>query len=284
MKKRARLATDIIIVIIGTALTALGIHTFISSNAIGMGGVTGIAIVLSYLTKIPIGIFTLVMNVPMLFVGFRKLGKEYILKTAVSVVTFTVVMDYLMVFVPIYTNDKLMASIFGGVIMGIGYGLIYWRGAASGGMDIAVKLVAKRYPYFSMGNILTVTDIVVIAMAVLVYKNIDTAMYAIIVSFVYTRAVNTILYGRNPGKLVLIVSKEKEAIRAQVLESMNRGLTLLQGKGAYTGNPEEVIMCAVPDSEFYKLKRIVNEVDENAFLIVVNSNEIMGKGFQHYSA
>lgn len=284
MKKRARLATDIIIVIIGTALTALGIHTFISSNAIGMGGVTGIAIVLSYLTKIPIGIFTLVMNVPMLFVGFRKLGKEYILKTAVSVVTFTVVMDYLMVFVPIYTNDKLMASIFGGVIMGIGYGLIYWRGAASGGMDIAVKLVAKRYPYFSMGNILTVTDIVVIAMAVLVYKNIDTAMYAIIVSFVYTRAVNTILYGRNPGKLVLIVSKEKEAIRAQVLESMNRGLTLLQGRGAYTGNPEEVIMCAVPDSEFYKLKRIVNEVDENAFLIVVNSNEIMGKGFQHYSA
>ena len=284
MKKRARLATDIIIVIIGTALTALGIHTFISSNAIGMGGVTGIAIVLSYLTKIPIGIFTLVMNVPMLFVGFRKLGKEYILKTAVSVVTFTVVMDYLMVFVPIYTNDKLMASIFGGVIMGIGYGLIYWRGAASGGMDIAVKLVAKRYPYFSMGNILTVTDIVVIAMAVLVYKNIDTAMYAIIVSFVYTRAVNTILYGRNPGKLVLIVSKEKEAIRAQVLESMNRGLTLLQGKGAYTGTPEEVIMCAVPDSEFYKLKRIVNEVDENAFLIVVNSNEIVGKGFQHYSA
>ncbi len=275
-----RYAVDVGTDIIGTSLMAFGIKVFSAPNHIAPGGVTGIATLVNYLSGLPIGMLVLIMNIPLLIVGYRFLGKRFTFNTLRTLVISTVMMDYVLAFLPAYTGDPLLAALFGGVLSGSGVGLIFSRGSTTGGSDIVTKLILKKYPYISTGKIILVINASVLLSAALVYNNIETALYGLIMTFTSGKMIDAILYGFDMGEFVVIISRKGEEIAQAILSNMHRGATLLNGMGAYTKAETQVLFCVVRKQELYRLKKTVEDIDSHAFVIVTEAGEILGKGFK----
>lgn len=284
MKKQAvaRWIWDIIVILFGTGIFALGFYVFTVPNHIAPGGVSGLGTAVNYLLPaIPIGTFTLVINIPLLLVGYRFLGKKFTIRTLIATLAFTVWLDVAYpLFMPTYQGDPILASLFGGVLIGSGLAFVFMREGSTGGMDIINKLIQRKFPHMQIGRLIFASDLVVIAIAALIFRNIESALYAVIAMFVSARVMDAILYGLNTGKLVLIVTGQPEPIAEAVIERLERTTTILSGKGGYSGAERPVVMCAVRNSEFYKLKRIVQGIDETAFLIVTEAGQVIGEGFK----
>ena len=277
------LILDIVFLVAGTFLFALSTHCFTAPNNIAPGGVTGAATMLNYLFKINIGLAAFLMNLPILLLAWKFIGKKFCIKTLVAIVLFTIFTDYVTPIIPVYTGGeqaRMFAAIFGGILNGVGLGLVFARGFTTGGTDIISSLIRLRFPFFSTGKVLFAVDIVVITASALVYKNIESAFLAFISMYVTAKGIDTIVYGGDKGKLVMIVSNYSDAIAKNILEDMGRGATFLKASGAYSKDDKNVIMTAVRTSQFYKLKKIVKTVDPMAFLIVSEASEIAGQGFK----
>jgi uncharacterized membrane-anchored protein YitT (DUF2179 family) len=182
--------------------------------------------------------------------------------------------------VPVYTGDKILAGIFGGVLFGAGLGLIYIREGTSGGIDIVNRIINKKRPHLRMGVIMLTSDAVVITAAMFVFKSIESGLYAIIAIFVSGRVADLILYGGLEGKLMLIFSEKFEEISRKILNEEGRGVTFLKGVGAYSGVDRNVICCAVRKAQYAQIKRKIVEVDGNAFIVIANAGEVLGNGFE----
>lgn len=279
-KKWFSIVLDQLANLVGTSLYALGVHSFTSPNNIAPGGVTGISTIINYLTDMPIGTLVLLINIPLFILGAKYKSKTYAAKSFVSVLFFTVIVDFAMLKVPVYEGDALLAGIFGGVLIGAGLAIVFMRGSSTGGTDIISQLINKRFPHIQLGKIMLSIDVVVVMLSMFVYKNIETAMYALISIFVSTKVVDSMLYGIDTGRMVMIISKKHEEISDQIINRLNRGATILKGMGAYSYADTNVIMCAVRKNEFIKLKAIVNEVDPSAFMVVNVADEVLGEGFK----
>lgn len=282
MKKRAlRWFADIIIMIIAAAVYSLGIHCFISPNDIAPGGVTGIAIIVSEMSPFKIGTLIFAFNIPLMILGFIFLGRAAMIKTLISVSAITVFTDALEEFMPVYNADGgngIMAAVFGGALMGIGLGLNYLRESTSGGSDIIIKMIQKHAPDLKIGAITAVLDIFVVGLGMLVYRDINVVLFAVVTIFVQSKFIDFLVYGTQESRFLMIFSERSQEISQRLL-AQERGVTLFKAKGAYSGNEREVIATAVHRTAYSKVKRIVREVDPNAFVITTSAGEVLGEGF-----
>ncbi len=278
--KAARLALDGGFYLLGSICYALSVNVFSAPNQIAPGGVTGVATLLNYAFHLPIGAMILVINLPLLIAAWRKCGVGFTVRTLIVTVLSSVVIDVTARFLPPFRGEMILVALFGGVLSGAGLGLIYMRGATTGGSEIVARLLERRLRHVPIGRLILLVDAVVVAVSALVYRQIESALYALILIFVSSLVMDAIVYGGEKGKMLLIMSRREELIARRILQQMGRGVTLLNATGAYTGTDKRVLLCAVRRSEVYQLRTIVQDTDPDAFLIVVSTEEVLGEGFK----
>ena len=278
MKQIFKWLYDLFIVIIGTAVYAGGVYFFTEPNGIAPGGVVGIATAFEALFGTSIGLMTFLINIPLIVAGLIYLGKNFIIKTFVSLIAFTVFVDYAYKIFPAYTDDKVIASIFGGLLIGLGLGIVYLRDGSTGGMDILNRLILRKFPNMRMGSIIFITDAFVILFAVLVFRDINVLLYSGITIFVSTKLVDEILYGTNERKMLLIITEKSKPVTERLL-AMDRGVTIVKAIGGFSGKEKSVIICVTAKNEYYRFRRAIEAEDKNAFIIIANAGEVLGKGF-----
>ncbi len=280
-KRSLKWLVDIPLLILGSIIYSAGINCFTAPNDIAPGGIGGLATVISYLTNhtVSIGLVFGLANIPLIIAGFLRLGKALMARTVLAVAVTTVCTDFLSGLFPVYVGDRIIAAVFGGVLMGAGLGIVYNRDGTTGGTDIINKIIQKAKPHLSLGFIMMITDAVVVLVSILAFGNLESGLYAIIAIFVSSRLMDYILYGGREGKAVLIFSEKAEEIGKAITTNISRGATYLKGQGVYTGADKNVICCAVPKNEYVKLKRIVREYDAKAFIITATADEVLGEGF-----
>ena len=271
---------DLLFMTAGAVLYAVSVNMFTSPNQFAPGGVTGLAIIIEYLTAAPVGIMMFMLNVPLLIIGFIKLGRYMVLRTLAATVLVSVFVDGLKPFLPVYTEDKLLSAIFGGLLAGGGLVLVFLRGATTGGTDILARLLQLKWPYLSFGRLILGVDMLVVILGGLIFHSLDSVLYASILIFVSSKVIDTVLYGTGNGKLMMVITDEGDEIAEAVTKSMKRGITVLPGKGGYTGGDKDVLMCAVRRNELYRLRALVRRYDPNAFMMITEVGEILGEGFQ----
>ena len=272
---------DILVMILAAAIYSLGVHIFISPNDIAPGGVTGIAIILTNFWGISVGTLIFLINIPLIIAGFILLNKTTMIKTMISVVLITVFTNLAEIFVPVYDasgGNGVVAAIFGGAAMGIGLGLGYNRESTSGGTDILTKIIGKYLPDFKLGGIQAVLDGIVVVLGFAVNRDVNTVLFAAIAIFVQSKLIDTIVYGSQESRFMLIFSENYKEIAEEILKQSN-GVTLFKGEGAYSGNERQVLATAVHRSNYSKVKRIVKTADPKAFVITTSANEVYGEGF-----
>lgn len=272
---------DIIVMIIGAAVYSLGVHCFISPNNIAPGGVTGIAIIVSGLTELQVGTLILLFNIPLIAAGFFLLNKATMVKTLISVAAITVATDLAETLVPVYSAENgngIMAAIFGGALMGAGMGLTYQREGTSGGTDILTKMINRFFPDLKLGGIQAALDGVVVLAGLVVYRDINVVLFAVVAIFVQSKFIDVLVYGSQESRFLLIFSRSPTEIAKKLLEQ-ERGVTLLNGEGAYSGEQRRVVATAVHRSAYSKVKRIVKEIDPKAFVVTTTAGEVFGEGF-----
>ncbi len=272
---------DYSIILIGSAIYALSVKVFTAPNDIAPGGLTGIATILNSLFSLPIGVMVIVMNIPLFIWGAIENGTRFLLKTAIATVLSSILIDIFELIPYVYEGEKILAALFGGVLSGIGLAMIFYRGGSTGGTDIIGKCIHKHCPHISMGSIILVSDMAVVAMAAIVYRSIENAMYAIIAIFVSTKIIDSFVYGfsRDNGKLMIIITAIPDEISKVILERSQRGVTVVDGQGAYSRQKRGVLLCAARPSEVFKIKSMITSADPSAFIIITTATTISGEGF-----
>lgn len=271
---------DTLVFILASAVYSVALNCFFARNNILNGGFTGIATILNYLFEIPIGTAIFIMNAPLLLIAFKKLGVRFVFRTFLVIAISSALID-LGVFLPIYKNDLLLSSIFGGVLSGLSLGIIFLRNATTGGVDIIAKLIKLRYPHITIGKSIFLLDAFVIALGGIVYRNIESMLYAVVGIFVSVQVLDYIIYGISRGSMILIISEHNDEIRNMIVYDFNRGVTVLKGQGGYSGEDKNVLLCACYDNQTHKLIKKIKSADENAFFIVTQSKQILGNGFRN---
>ncbi len=263
-------------IVIGSALGGAAYPLFMTPNNIAPGGLTGVGVILNYLFKLPVGTTSLVLNVPLFIIGYRSIGRVFAFRSLIATVLFSLFIDILP-FEPM-TLDPLLGTLFGGVLLGIGLGLSLRGGATTGGTDMVARMVHKRFPFITVGSFLFALDFVVVIAAGFVVGS-TAALYALINIYVASRVVDMVMTGFGGNKACFIISERWGDISQNIMQTMNRGATLLSAKGAYTGNEKPVVLCVVSRQEVMTLKSIVKQEDENAFMFITEAHEAIGEGF-----
>ena len=269
---------DTFIFIVGGVLYSIAINCFLSKNNILNGGFTGIATILNYLWDLPIGTVIFIMNIPLFIIAFKKLGVRFVLRTVWATLINSVLID-IGVVLPVYQNDLLLSSLFGGALVGLALGIIFIRNATTGGVDIIAKLVKLKNPQISIVQSILVFDAVVVILGGLIYKNFESMLYASIVIFVSAQVLDYVIFGVSRGAMILIISEQSEKIRNMILDDLDRGVTILKAQGGYSKADKDVLLCACFDNQTHKLIKKIKSADENAFFIVTQSKQILGNGF-----
>ncbi|BBB92856.1 MAG TPA: YitT family protein [Methylomusa anaerophila] len=258
---------------IGSILAAVGLEIFLIPNHIIDGGVVGISIMLSYLSNFSLGLFIFFLNVPFLILGYNHIGKSFVISTLFSILSLSIWVTVLHP-IPGLTEDLLLASVFGGIILGIGVGLIIRYGGSLDGTEIVAIILDKRTG-FSVGEIVMFFNIFILSSAGLIF-GWNKAMYSLIAYFVAFKMIDITIEGLEETKSAIIVSEKAEIIAEKVMARLGRGVTLLSGKGGYSGEERTVLYLVITRLEIAKLKNIIDEIDENAFVTISEVHEVMG--------
>lgn len=272
--------TDMIFYIFASAVYSVAVLLFLSGNEISPGGLTGIATMLNYLFALPVGTVVFVLNIPLLILGFMKFGGIFIVKTAISTVTMSLVLDIASGLLPKLKLDSPLAAVFGGLLMGFSISLFLLRGSTTGGVDIIAKLINSKFTHLTVGRLILLADTAVIALSCLVYKNIESALYSVIALYASSKITDAMLYGEDRGKIIFIVTEEAGRVSQAVMSLVKRGVTLVSVTGAYTGATRKMLICTVRINETAAVLRAVREHDKNAFTIISDAGEIIGEGFK----
>ncbi len=279
---------DYAIIIAGCIIYAVSMALFSSPNDIAPGGVIGISILINHvLPVLPIGILSLFLNIPLFIWGGIEIGWKYLSRSLSATVISSLIMDAFELevvaqFIKPYTGNPLLVCLFGGILCGAGMALIFNRGGSTGGTDIVSRIMHKKKPHVSLGKFMLVCDAIVVMAAVLVYGNIENALYSIVFIFVSTKIIDTMVYGfaRNNGKLLFIVTAHYDEVTELILKNIDRGVTLLNAQGGYNKDDKKVILCAVRPNQVHQTTVLVHSVDPNAFVIVTTAGTISGEGFE----
>lgn len=276
-------ALDYLLMIVGTALYAFSFHYFFLTNKIAYGGITGIALIINTLFGAPsIGVLIVLLNIPLFLLGWRMIGRSFLIGTLFATLSSSVMIDLVGAFGPFPPMDPLLACIYGGLLTGLSLGLIFRLGASTGGIDIAARLLKERFGWLPLGRILFLLDGAIILAAALAFRNLNSALYALIAIFVSARFTDLVLYGLDTSQFAYIISSKPEAITEAIINGLQRGVTILNGWGGYSKEEKQVILCAFKRNQVTKLERLVKELDPDAFLIVSDAHEVLGDGFGPY--
>ena len=282
MKKRlATYCADYAKIIIGSLLYAVGFEFFLYPNAITTGGVTGVAMIINYLSGFPVGVMTMIINIPLFAFSWKKFGLKFIIASLVGTVLSSVFVDLLATLQVEVTHEPLLGAIYGGLIKGFGLGLVYHTGATTGGVDIVAKFLRRRYQYINFSTFILGLDVVVILAFALIFQRYDSAMYAIICMFIASKVIDLVLYGAINSKVCYIITDESVRVKDAIVTELGRGVTFLHGEGAWSGREKNIILCVIKHSQIVELKKLVQAIDGKAFMIVSDSREVFGKGFSY---
>ena len=263
-------------ILIGSLIAGAAYPLFMTPNRIAPGGITGIATILNHLFGTPVGTVSLILNIPLFLIGFRAMGRVFVFRSLVTTLCFSLFIDLL----PLkpMTTDPLLGTLYGGVLLGIGLGLIMRGGATTGGSDMVARMVHKRFQFISVGSFLFAIDFAVVAAAGVLIGTTE-ALYALINIFLAAKVMDTVIVGFSSNKACFVMSSRWEEISRRVLQEMDRGVTQLMARGAWTGTERPTLLCVISRSEIMAFKRILREEDEDAFVIIVEAHEAIGDGF-----
>lgn len=263
---------------IGIVLTAAALNMFLIPNKVAAGGVSGLATVLYYLSGWPVGMIMLAFNIPLFLLGIKILGPRYGMNTLYGAAALSVSIDLLAPYTPVLTHDLLLSSLYGGVLSGIGMGLVFRFKGNTAGTAMAAAILNKLYG-ISVGQALLAADFLVVAFAGVVFKSPELALYATISIFVTSQIIDLVQEGPSASKAFLIMTDKPQEVADGILYEIDRGVTFLQGKGGYTGQERELLLCVVSTSEVTQLKELIYQKDQRAFVIVADAHEVLGEGF-----
>lgn len=277
-------AKDIALLLIGSFVYGIGTHAFIVPANIAPGGASGIALMTKYLFDLPVGTMTLVLNIPLLILAWFYLSRRFAVTTAIASLLGSLILDVVIApFFPVYSGDRLLCSLYGGVIVGLGMAMIFMTGTTTGGTDILGYLLQKKKPHMSIGRALMIVDGVILAISIFVFGNIEAALFGLISLYAQTKVIDGVIYGGDAGSMATIVTNNPDDIAAKVIYELDRSATLIPAMGAYSKKGVSVLLCTVRKSQFGKLKQIVYQADENAFVMVTETTEVFGLGFKDFS-
>ena len=270
---------DILVIIIGSFISSLGVNLFLSNAKLLSGGVTGIALILQYLWEVPSGITVFLLNIPLFFVSYKYLNKRFTIYTAIGMLSFSTA---LMITKPLSTlvqvDDMLLYCIYGGVLSGIGSGLIFYRNGSTGGTDIITMVIRKKYSNFDIGQVGFAFNLIIVTVSIFIF-GLPRALYTLISMFITSTILDKVLNGFNSKKLLLILTEKEDDIINYVIKDMNRGITALMAEGGYTRDKKRLLYVAVTTSQMISLKTKILRVDPKAFITIIDVSEVKGKGF-----
>ena len=284
MKQKARqLFFSYLWITVASAAYALGFDWCYAPNEIGFGGITGLAqIINAALPWAPIGVLVILLNVPLFFFGWRLLGGHLLLSSLYAMFISSIFVDLLNAAVPFSPMDPMLATIFGGILIGLSLAIILLQGATTGGTDLFARLLKLRISWLPMGKLLMGVDLVVIALAALAFHSLSSALYGLVSLYISSLVIDRVLYGLDNAKVAYIISDRPQEIIRSISTELDRGVTILRGAGAWSGEAKDVLMCAFKQKQIVALKRAVKETDPSAFLIVCDAHEVLGQGFHSY--
>ena len=282
---------DLLMIVAGSILYAIAIGMFSAPNDIAPGGLTGIATLLNYASitwswpiELPIGITTIAMNVPLIIAAWFVLNRSMAIRTLMGIAISSILTDLLSPYLSgLYLVEEgknpLLVCIFGGALLGLGVGLILRRGGTTGGSEVISRLLEKKYPHMSVGTLILVVDAIVITISAVVYNRIEQALYAVVFVFVGSQIIDRVVYGGRSGKMVMIMTQKQPEVSAAIMTKVNRGVTLLKSQGGYSGQDRNTMLVAVRKDEVYRLRKTVFDIDPDAFLMMLTTDEVRGLGF-----
>ena len=270
-------------IILGSAIFALGFDLFLSPNDLYAGGVSGIAMILVHLIGFgSVGTLTILINLPLFVVGGLKIGKRFFAGSLIGMVSSSVLLD-VFAKIPGIIVEPLVATLYGGVLCGLGLGMVFATGASTGGSDIVVRLLKMKYRNVPIGTINMIFDLMVVSLTGIVYWDITKALYSGVAIFITGKIIDAVVYRFDYSKVVLIISDFHQEITGYIMKELDRGATYLEGSGSYSGTPRKVIMTVVKPAQIADLKEAVMGIDPKAFLVVQDAHQVLGEGFAHYS-
>ncbi len=274
-----RIGMDLLCDLAGSVLYSMGIYTFAKMANLATCGKYGLALMIHYLWGFTIGFTSLLLNIPLVLVSFRVVGRGFLLKTARTMVISTVLLDLVFPMTPAYTGSPFMAALYSGVCMGVGLTLFYMRGTSSGGTDFLTMTIKALYPHLSIGMVTMGIDLVVIALGGLVFGNVDAVLYGLATTFVTSLVIDKIMYGMGAGTLAIVITTKGEEVAEKIGEIIGRGSTALPAVGTYTGVHRDVLLCACSKAQAYVVQRAAQETDPQAFVMMTETSQVYGEGF-----
>lgn len=277
---RAKTITfDLLYDIIGAFFNAVGIYTFAKMANFAPGGLTGLALIMNYLWNLPIGITTVILNIPLILLSGRLLGRQFLLKTLKTMFFCALFLDVIFPYFPVYSGSQFMAALYSGIFVGMGHALFYMRGASSGGTDFITMSVKALRPHFSIGAVTMTIDFIIILLGWPAFGNVDAVLYGLTSTLLGAIVIDKIMYGMGAGTLLIIVTDCGQEIAQRIGALIGRGSTELKARGSYTQQDRDVLLCACSKSQAYMIRRVAQEIDRSSFVMVTETNEVFGEGF-----
>ncbi len=262
----------------GAVILAVGYNMFMVPNMLAPGGISGLAVVLYYLIKSPVGLTIIILNIPLFIGGYIILGPRVVMQSFLGTLLFSIALEATAPFLPPATNDLLLAAVYGGIVMGVGSGLVFRYRGSTGGTSLLSLIMAKKWG-ISPGQAMLWGDLTVLVLAVFIFGS-EAAMYAALSLFVSVKVIDAILEGLGMAKSVIIITCCGEKINEKLISELGRGVTWLEGSGGYTREAREVLLCVVTRQQIARLKTIIHNIDPGAFVIIGNATEVHGEGFK----
>lgn len=271
---------DLFYDILGSVIFAVSVNSFAKPAHFATGGVGGLALISNYLFSMPIGVTQMIINIPLILLSYKILGKFFILRTAKTMLVMSFIMDALAPVLPRYGGDVMLASLFTGILDGMGLVLIYLRGGSTGGVDFLTMSIRKSRPHISLGSLSMAVNFFVLTCGALAFKNIDAALYGALATFTSGTIVDKIMYGAGAGKMLLIITDKGKEVARAIDRTTGRGSSIMEIKGAYTGESKQMIISAMSKNQVFAARKNAHDIDPESFVMISSTDEVFGNGFK----
>ena len=272
--------TNLLLQTVGCFISAAGIYSFAVASGVPVTGIAGLCAILYRLFGIPMGLSNVLINIPIILFSYKLLGKSFFVRSVYCMALFALFTDYLLPQLPVYQGDRLLATLCGGVVCGIGDALIYMNNSSTGGLDFITMAIKVNHPHLPFGNITFAAALAVILLNGAVFRDVDSIIYGIMFNFASSAVINKMMFGFSSSMLAMIVTDNGKAACDAIDRVADRGSTILQGRGGYGAAPKDVVLCACSDKQLYEIEHAVQAIDPGCFIIMLQSNEVHGEGFR----
>ncbi len=272
---------EYLMIFAGSLFYAAGFQIFLYRNDIITGGVTGIAMIINLITRLPVGVLVIAINIPLFIMARMSFGRRSTIASLICMVVSSLMIDAIAArSIDLGNIDLMISCIYGGLLMGIGLGVVYRTGATTGGVDIMAKFIRSKWQHINLGMIILLLDVLVIVLFAISFNKIESALYALIAMFINATVVDVVLYGLNSSKACYIISEKSDNIKERLLNELDRGVTVLHGEGGYTGDKKDILLCTINKREISQVRNIIKEEDSSAFVMVSDVRDVFGDGFE----